>query len=719
MPPEPPGTAQEGMSDRLTLGRLLQERLLRPAAAACGPRDADREITWCLPWDQVMAGREPLAGILVYARGDQADPAGVRLLGKRAAAALVVAGGECPPAGATIPVLTVGETVTFRDVSRLVAELSLARETHVLRYGIDVHHSLVETLYLGGGLSGLCYQMSRLAAGPATILDPQYRVLAFEQARTGRLNADEAATLVQTAVTPPGDGDRKRSAQVVTVVAEETRMTCVASPILVAGRHDGWVAVIETEYPPHPHDLAQHRVVVEQSATIVGTEMLRMRSIEQAEERTRGDFVHALLHGRFTTARELEARASHYDFPVAASYGVIVADRLSRSTEPESVSALFQYAKAAARLMPRDGVATLATVVGDIVVVIRQVDGGPRPAAPDAAGQLLAEYAAALERDLSRRSGHPVSVAWGRAVPGADRIIESYREARLALELHARLGLRHACGFADLRLFATLAELAENDKAQAFARDMLAPLRTQRAGAANLEQSVLTYIESGGNLNAAARELHIHRNTMLYKIERASQVLDLDLRQAEHRFEVWLAHKLEMLFETDRAVNREVMPGLPGFGPAKLTARPAASRTAPPANSGKSAPRGYMIATHAAPNADPANRIILNNPRAVPVRPAGDRVIPAAEGVCTSATPMPAATSRPARVSKLRPPRSVNRLSSRTATPRSTRPTRSTRRGLVRSLREPTNGALSAIVAGSAKSSVPATAVLRPSSPVR
>lgn len=576
----PPGTAAADTGERLTLGRLLQERLLRSAAAACRPRAADREVTWCLPWDQVMTGNEPLAGMLVYARGDQVNPAGVRSLEERGATALVIAGGQDCGYVAAMPVLAVSEAVAFHEVSHLVAELSLARETHVMRYGIDVHHSLVELLYRGGGLTTLCYQMSRLSASPAAILDPQYRVLAFEQGRAGKLDPDTVAAMLRSAVAPPGDAELQRSAQVVAAIADGLQLTCVTSPILVAGRHDGWVVVVETEHPPHPHDLAQHRVVVEQSATIVGTEMLRMRSIEQAEERTRGDFVHALLHGRFTMARELEARAAHYDFPVAASYGVIVADGLSRSAEPEAVTALFQYAKAAARLVPAEGATTLATVVGDIVAVIRQVDGGRQPGAPDAADQLLAEYATALERDLARRCGHAVSVAWGRAVPCADRIIESYREARLALELHGRLGLRHACGFSDLRLFATLVELADNDKAQAFARDMLSPLRSQRAGVANLEQSVLTYIKSGGNLNAAARELHIHRNTMLYKIERASSILNLDLRQAEHRFEVWLAFKLDMLFETSRAVNREVMPELPagrGQGHAESARSPGVS----------------------------------------------------------------------------------------------------------------------------------------------
>jgi DNA-binding PucR family transcriptional regulator len=202
----------------------------------------------------------------------------------------------------------------------------------------------------------------------------------------------------------------------------------------------------------------------------------------------------------------------------------------------------------------------LATVVGEVVAVVRRlaVDGRDDPA--EAAGSALADYAAALEQELVRRVDHPVALAYGRPAIGATRIVDSYRDARLALGLRGRLGLDRACGFDDLRVYTTLAELAASEQGRSFARDVLAPLRSPRAGASDIEASVMTYIESGGNLNAAARELHIHRNTMLYKLDRASRALRLDLRKAEHQFTVWLAYKLDLLAETTEAVDRDLNP---------------------------------------------------------------------------------------------------------------------------------------------------------------
>ncbi|WP_346534306.1 helix-turn-helix domain-containing protein [Micromonospora sp. DPT] len=576
-PGGPPGDADP---QHLTVGRLLQERLLRPAVTAASADMLDTAVTWCLPWDEVQAGVDPLPGVVVHARADQIRPELLPGLGRRNATAVVVAGGagDLPDPPADLPVVHVGAHVSFRHLSQLVAELVLARDTHVLRYGLTVHRSLVELLYRGAGLAALGHQMARLSGCAAAILDPQYRVLAFERSRDRVFEAAAVAdALREDACGRAADGassDRSAAAgpgalapdqphagpQVRTLLIDGISATCVLNPILLGGRHDGWVVIVESADPPSPHDIAQHRVVVEQAATIVGTEMLRLRSVEQAEERARGDFVHALLHGRFSTQHELEARAAHYDFPVGATYGVVVANGLGSVGSPDSPTALFQLAGHAARLDARPNAHTLATVVGDVLAVVRQVDPAGRRDSPDAQDRALADFARALHQELERRTHRRVAVAYGRCVGGAGRILDSYREARIALGIRNRLGMDQVCGFQDLRVFATLVELAESPQGRAFARDMLAPLRGSRAGGSDLEQAVMAYVATGGNLNAAARELHVHRNTMLYKLDRASRLLQLDLREAEHQFAVWLAYKLHLLAETVTAVDRDLSP---------------------------------------------------------------------------------------------------------------------------------------------------------------
>jgi hypothetical protein len=45
---------------------------------------------------------------------------------------------------------------------------------------------------------------------------------------------------------------------------------------------------------------------------------------------------------------------------------------------------------------------------------------------------------------------------------------------------------------------------------------------------------------------------------MLYKLERASKVLNWDVREAEAQFALWLALKLDMLGRTADSVRRDL-----------------------------------------------------------------------------------------------------------------------------------------------------------------
>jgi len=88
---------------------------------------------------------------------------------------------------------------------------------------------------------------------------------------------------------------------------------------------------------------------------------------------------------------------------------------------------------------------------------------------------------------------------------------------------------------------------------------MLGPLRQDRDG--SLADVARVYVEAGGNLNEAARRLNVHRNTMLYKLERITRLLQRDVRAPDAQFAVWLAIRLSDLAETADRVNRDLTSG--------------------------------------------------------------------------------------------------------------------------------------------------------------
>ncbi|SEL01139.1 PucR C-terminal helix-turn-helix domain-containing protein [Blastococcus sp. DSM 46786] len=560
--------------DALTLARLLQEPALRRARIHAGRAGAVTRVEWVVPWSVAAGQDDPLTGVLVHAHpGELArDQVTVTRAAERlaacGAAALLVDGHQPVASDAVaacqLPLVTMADTVPFAALNRLVADLTLARETHVLRYGLTVHRALAELLYRGAELSALCSQLNRMSQRPVAVFDNQGQLAALEQ---GQPRTVEAADLV-TAFAEQGDalGTRQAPEQLhprtVGIRLADRELACIVTPIVLGGRHDGWILLLEESDDPHPHDLAEHRVLVEQAAPIVGTEMLRLRSVQRAKEQARGDFVHGLLHGRFATAEDISPRAAHYGFPVRSWFGVVVASGMAVPADVDSPARLQQVGMEAARLLSEQGRHTQAAMVGDVLVVVREAARRGTMGTPEAAAAAIGDYATALHQYLSRRKdqgGRPVRVTYGRPAVGALAIPDSYREARMAHGLQQRLGLPAVCGFQELRVHAVLEDVAGSRTGRSYATDLLAPLRDPSAG--ELEATVLAYIAAGGNVNAASRDLHIHRNTMLYKLDRASRLLGMDLRQAENQFAVWLAHTLDLLATTTAEVDRVVSPG--------------------------------------------------------------------------------------------------------------------------------------------------------------
>lgn len=586
----PDGHGEDSVHDTLTLRFLLDEALLRQASVeVVDDADLDREIGWCLPWIVAVGGNESLQKVLVHARkdvigGDSEDvQRTIRGLQKRGAAALAINLAGEPPAGvraacrkARLPLLILPADTSHMALSRLVAEKNIANAAHVLQYGVTVHHALGEVLYRGAGLGAMARQVARLSNCPVLILDTHLEVLVTDlkglDDREGV--AEEVVAAVRdligagALVTDTAHG----KAAPVKVAINSGDVTVVAAPIVLGGTTYGWVLLIECEHPPRRHDLAQHLVIATEAATITGSEMLRLRSVEAAEERARGDFVHALLHARFSTVHEVVARAGHHSFDIDAPYGVVVVSGGVDTSTPAGLERQATLVRGLRRMQSRPGVTALATAVGDLLVVVAPL--GPGGAGRDTRTETdaLAAFAHHVDEEISKRVGRATLTTFGRPGVGAAGVATSYREARVALGVAARLGLSRPSGYAELRVYAALAELSTSRQALSFAAEVLEPLRTRDESGDSLEKVALAYIEAGGNLNEAARRLHLHRNTMFYKLERVSRLLRLDLRDPDTMFTIWLAHRIDLLASVEADVAAEIGPSPGG---AALTVDPA------------------------------------------------------------------------------------------------------------------------------------------------
>ena len=562
--------------DPVTVSDLLAEPLLRNTLVA-GATGVGRAVRWCLPLSEITGDPDAAEeGVAVHAHADHlrdgAGPDTVERVAASGAVALLVRLGPADVASpaelrvsfpearaaadaAGLPLALLPPTADYRAVSQLVATKVLAQATHVLQYSDRVHRSLGEIHARGAGIPSLAYGMARMGEAPVMVVDLDGTVLAYETTAAGTKPAPApVAAVLARHVEGLVRGELPIGATVLDPVdATGSAVVPIAAAVMFGGEISGIVAVLE---PPHgdPHDRAQRRIIAEEGAVLVGSEMLRIRSMTEAEERTRGDFVVELVHGRFADGGQLQARARHHGFSVDGTYAVYVAELdPPASDDVRAVRRFNAAARAVERLYPEAPLPTLATQIGGNLVVVHPVANGVDAAA-------VRDVAGAVRRVLRERLDAEARVAFGRVGTGAGGVATSYREARTALALGRRIDVPPVAGYDDLRIFVALRDLADSENGRSFAAEMLAPLRRADGNARSLESVVFAYIAESGNLNAAARRLGLHRNTTLYKLDRVSRVLGMDIRSADTQFMVWLAHHIDTLTQVNDSLDEELAP---------------------------------------------------------------------------------------------------------------------------------------------------------------
>ncbi|MEJ2351165.1 MAG: helix-turn-helix domain-containing protein [Anaerolineales bacterium] len=116
----------------------------------------------------------------------------------------------------------------------------------------------------------------------------------------------------------------------------------------------------------------------------------------------------------------------------------------------------------------------------------------------------------------------------------------SFRQAGQALEMARRFEEHKPLYFPDLSVYRLLFQFEHNPELIAFQEEILGPLLAYEGGR-ELIETLEAYFEHNGNLTQAAESLFIHRNTLIYRMERIAGIADLDLDKPETRLAVQLA----------------------------------------------------------------------------------------------------------------------------------------------------------------------------------
>jgi purine catabolism regulator len=267
------------------------------------------------------------------------------------------------------------------------------------------------------------------------------------------------------------------------------------------------------------------RVTAKVGALSLAIEISRRQAVEDVEDKYQVEMVESLLNGELATGT-INERAERLGLDPSQSFAVF-AILVSGSSNKGPV-----IARKATTLFPK----ALCHYRGDLLIILQPVATGATAADLKRLGQEVSQKIAGY-------LGAKITLGIGRAYAGVARLRTSFQEAERSLAVGKRLfGEGSTSFFGDLGVYRLLLSIG-TDELKSFYRDSIGRLAEyDRQHEGELMQTLEATLKYT-TLSETAKMLHVHRNTLLYRLQRIQEITNLNLDDGETRLALHLALK--------------------------------------------------------------------------------------------------------------------------------------------------------------------------------
>jgi purine catabolism regulator len=473
---------------------------------------------------------EVQTGDLLLLEYKQASPEILSLAGKRGAVAALILGSSEEPwnSGSGLPVAVLSGKHSLRTTQQALLVTLINQHAGLVERSLSIHEQLLQLTAEDAGLAGLVRAMADLSGKSVLLQDKRLRPLAeCPSPIISSIWADVVMHLEQEDSLPEPLRDRKQAGKqsLIFTQAFSGGLERLITSVNVGDVARGYLSLIGW-----PGELDQlDRLVAEQGARVSGIEMARAKAIHEAEKRLKGDLITALLEENLSP-RDISLWAQTMGLDLDQSY---LALRFAwNGPSPPSRRRLETLINGE---ITRQNLKVVVNPLGVEVVCFFPVESSSgRPESALSFAQSVINQEAGMYPDCI--------VLCGVGLPCQDLSDwrDSFRQAGQALEMARRLGERKPLYFPDLSVYRLLLQIEHNPELGAFLEQMLGPLMAYEGGR-ELIHTLEAYFDHNGNLSQTAEALFIHRNTLVYRMERVEEILDLDLDRPDTRLALQLA----------------------------------------------------------------------------------------------------------------------------------------------------------------------------------
>lgn len=439
----------------------------------------------------------------------------------------------------SIPVLILPAGSRPRMVEKTIVSLLVDRKGQLERRGTQIYRQLTEISSQNEGMAELINAMARLTGKAVMVQDKRLHAIEYTLQPQFAAFWDEVEQFLRKTDNLPVEmQDRHRVSDIDNPVMVQALpvpgIARLVAPIITNGIGRGFLSVIGHENEIDDIDL----LVAEHGAAACALEMAKLKAVSETEKRLRGTFLDRLLIGD-VSQQEAIRQGERFEHDMAQMHIAIVLswrgdDTPSMRRLETMVNALIEAHRQEALVWQREREKE--------VVVFHATDS------KDPIDNTL-KLAEAFSREINRQyPNNRVAIGLGQFAKDISSWRSSYRDAVQARDLAVRLQTDTPLYIGDLGVYQLILSLNDREKLAEFCERTLGTLlKYDMRQNADLIKTLEAFFNCHGNLSQTAEALIVHRNTLLYRMNRINEIAGIDLNRPETRLALHLALTIRRL----------------------------------------------------------------------------------------------------------------------------------------------------------------------------
>lgn len=435
------------------------------------------------------------------------------------------------------PIIELPIDTSLGDIVNQTLSSILDKRTNELRFALDTHKQFSDHIMSGKGIQKLLLHVKELIRSPVVLVDPYGKVIANSE------KSDVITEVINNFYVNKLSNYFPTTA-FFTFSIISTNQTVTVSTVYTYEKIAGYLIIFGHVQPNHHAEM----LTLEQAANVISFELMKENALKHYERRIRNEFFFHFTEDRFSSDQEALNRAK--EFALSSEHYYLCAigkiDKLgsanSFTSSQRQMDNIYEFIE---EEFDSSSFSIHLFTRGDLVVLLFEVDR-VNPEMNTAVTKMLT----VIQTKISDRFEQLLSFGISNVARGFIQVRTSFNEAQDALKAGQLAGkngfIQH---YQTKDVLEILRMLPEGDLLDFYHNTLKELAKPSQHDRQTLLKTLFVYLEAHCQISETAKQLYVHRNTVVYRLEKCEDIIGHPLTDPDFSLRVRLALRIQTILD--------------------------------------------------------------------------------------------------------------------------------------------------------------------------